>query len=216
MSDLMEAPPMRKTGGDPPKRPGRRARFVRVLVALVVVGAATALVTDRTILSGGEDDARPGPQRILDGLVAGPGRVAPAYDPQGPISGPHANGYEIAGDGQVTDRTNEHVGKGADGGIVSDATDTATFLTRLMQGELLDREHLYRLRGDAFWNGGLATECAGTAFDALGAGDGYIAYVLVNRDGSRVAVLLLNGRRAATGVVDEAVITAATNLYCAA
>lgn len=409
MSDLMEAPPMRKTGGDPPKRPGRRARFVRVLVALVVVGAATALVTDRTILSGGEDDARPGPQRILDGLVAGPDRVAPgvtayvsgpqgtwigsagianaetgtpmppdarfrlesvskiwtatvilqlaqegtleldntveqwlpgtlpygdqitiqqlltntsglvddndlleferfesalanvqdaelqaritdaaerfaadpslevpptlivelaawqpllftpgtqyhhsnigfnilgliaeraagedlrtlfsqrvseplglhntAYDPQGPISGPHANGYEIAGDGQVTDRTNEHVGKGADGGIVSDATDTATFLTRLMQGELLDREHLYRLRGDAFWNGGRATECAGTAFDALGAGDGYIAYVLVNRDGSRVAVLLLNGRRAATGVVDEAVITAATNLYCAA
>jgi hypothetical protein len=39
---------------------------------------------------------------------------------------------------------------------------------------------------------------------------------LINRDGSRVAVLLLNGRRAATGVVDEAVITAATNLYCAA
>ena len=36
--------------------------------------------------------------------------------------------------------TNDHFGKGADGGIVSDAADTATFLTRLMRGDVLDRD----------------------------------------------------------------------------
>lgn len=50
----------------------------------------------------------------------------------------------------MVDVTDEHVGKGTDGGIVSDAGNTALFLTSLMQGEILDRDHLSRLQGDAF------------------------------------------------------------------
>jgi D-alanyl-D-alanine carboxypeptidase len=139
-----------------------------------------------------------------------------AYDPQGPISGPHANGYRKDDDGHLIDATNDHLGKGADGGIVSDAADTATFLTRLMRGEILDGEHLTALKEDAFWNGGWNSGgCAGTVFDAVGAGDGYRAQVYVDGDGARAVVLLLNGRSSSIPV-DEAVTAASLQLYCAA
>ena len=36
-----------------------------------------------------------------------------AYDPQGPITGPHARGYAIAPGGKLTDATAWHAGKGA-------------------------------------------------------------------------------------------------------
>ena len=49
------------------------------------------------------------------------GLRATAYDPQGPISGPHARGYGIQPDGKRADATNWHYGIGASGGIVSDA-----------------------------------------------------------------------------------------------
>jgi D-alanyl-D-alanine carboxypeptidase len=62
------------------------------------------------------------------------GLRATAYDPQGPISGPHANGYGIAPNGTQIDTTDWHWGVGAEGGIVSDAKDTATFLAALMHG----------------------------------------------------------------------------------
>ena len=137
-----------------------------------------------------------------------------AFDPQGPISGPHASGYTRDGR-EWTDVTAEHGGKGADGGIVTDAADTAKFLTRLMAGEVLGREQLARLRGDAFWGGGSASGCAGTAFDAVGAGDGFRAHVIVDRRGTRVAVLLLKGRAGDTAV-DRAAADAALQLYCAA
>ena len=42
-----------------------------------------------------------------------------AYDPQRPIAGRHARGY--ADNGAMVDVSDEHVGKGADGGITSDA-----------------------------------------------------------------------------------------------
>ena len=60
-----------------------------------------------------------------------------AYDPQGPIAGAHAHGYELAANGTLTDTTARHFGKGADGAIVTDATDEATFLTALTNGTLL-------------------------------------------------------------------------------
>jgi D-alanyl-D-alanine carboxypeptidase len=138
-----------------------------------------------------------------------------AYDPQGPISGAHANGYRSTDDGGWTDVTDDHFGKGADGGIVSDAADTATFLTHLMRGDILQRRQLTALQGDAFWIGGSDSDCAGTVFDAVGAGDGYRAHILVNRDGTRATVLLLNGRTS-TAPVDETAASAALQLYCAA
>lgn len=61
------------------------------------------------------------------------------------------------------------------------------------------------------WDSG----CAGTVFDAVGAGDGYRGHVLVDRDGTRLAVLLLNGRTS-TAAVDQAAASASLQLYCAA
>jgi CubicO group peptidase (beta-lactamase class C family) len=151
---------------------------------------------------------------LRDRIFVPAGLDETAFDPQGPISGPHASRYTRDGR-EWTDVTAEHGGKGADGRIVTDAADTAKFLTRLMAGEVLGREQLVRLQGDAFWGGGSASGCAGTAFDAVGAGAGFRAHVIVDRRGTRVAVLLLNGR-AGDAAVDRAAADAALQLYCAA
>jgi D-alanyl-D-alanine carboxypeptidase len=81
-----------------------------------------------------------------------------AYDPQGPIGGPHAQGYSIDADGTLTDTTAQAPFKGADGAIVSDAADTATFLTGLMGGRLVDRQRLV-----ALWGGGAEERAAAPA-----------------------------------------------------
>ena len=67
---------------------------------------------------------------------------------------PHAHGYGIEPDGTQTDTTDWHWGVGAEGGIVSNAKDTATFLTALMRGKLLDRQQLTAMKGDNLWLGG--------------------------------------------------------------
>ena len=126
--------------------------------------------------------------------IFGPlGIEATAYDPQGPIRGPHAHGYGITPDGTQADATDWHWGVGAEGGVVSNAEDTATFLTALMRGRLLDRPHLTRMKGENFWLGG-SYGCGRTAYGWSGGGSGYMTDVWVNEDGSRVAVLLLNAR----------------------
>jgi D-alanyl-D-alanine carboxypeptidase len=133
-----------------------------------------------------------------------------SYDPQGPIAGPHAQGYGIAADGTLTDTTARAPFKGADGAIVSNATDTASFLTGLMGGRLVDRARLV-----ALWGAGAESGCARGAYVGSGAGDAYQTNVLVNGDGGRVTVLLLNGRTA-SGSGDETAAAAALSLYCAA
>jgi len=117
-----------------------------------------------------------------------------AYDPNGPIQGPHAHGYWIAANGKTTDTTDEHRGKGADGGIVSDVQDSAMFLVDLMRGKLLDHKELAGMKGENLWLGGNATPCGGRAYGWRGAGNGYKTAVWVNGNGTRVAVLLLNAR----------------------
>jgi D-alanyl-D-alanine carboxypeptidase len=133
-----------------------------------------------------------------------------SYDPQGPIAGPHAQGISIAGDGTLTDTTARAPFKGADGAIVSNGADTAAFLAGLMGGKLVDRARLV-----ALWGGGTESGCARGAYVGSGAGDAYKTNVLVNDDGSSVAVLLLNGRTA-NGRGDETAAAAALGLYCAA
>ena len=146
------------------------------------------------------------------------GLHATAYDPQGPIGGPHARGYGIEPSGEQVDTTDWHYGVGAEGGIVSDAKDTATFLTALMQGKLLDGRRLTAMKGDNLWYGGAPSGCAGQAYGWSGGGDGYKTDVWVNDDGSRVAVLLLNARHRGTGqpAGDQAAHDALTRLYCGA
>ena len=66
-----------------------------------------------------------------------------------------------------------------------------------------------------FWGAGAESGCARGAYVGSGAGDAYKTNVLVNGDGSRVAVLLLNGRTA-NGSADETAAATALRLYCAA
>ncbi|HZE03674.1 MAG TPA: serine hydrolase domain-containing protein, partial [Solirubrobacteraceae bacterium] len=61
-----------------------------------------------------------------------------AFSPQGPIAGQHANGYTTV-NGRLVDRTAVHPGKFADGAIVTDARDEATFLRAAMNGTLFDK-----------------------------------------------------------------------------
>jgi D-alanyl-D-alanine carboxypeptidase len=139
-----------------------------------------------------------------------------AYDPQGPIAGPHARGYAM--DGAPVDRTDAHGGVGAEGGIVAGAEDEARFVTALMRGELLPTRELRALRTpppSSVYALGIVlapSGCAGLAFMHSGGGAAYKTGVWVSADGARVAVLLTNGRSAESdGRVDAAV----NELFCA-
>ena len=124
------------------------------------------------------------------------GLHATAYDPQGPISGAHAHGYGIEPGG--TDRSTRPTGTGASAQTAAscpNAEDTATFLTALMRGKLLDREPpRSRWKADDLWRGGEPTGCAGQAYGWSGGGSGYKTEVWVDDGGRRVAVLLLDAR----------------------
>jgi D-alanyl-D-alanine carboxypeptidase len=134
-----------------------------------------------------------------------------AYNPQGPIRGRHARGYFMR-DGRWADTSDEHFGKAGDGGIVSNAEEATQFLVGLMQGKLLSRQVLRGMMSYAFWNGGWRTPCGDIVWGHGGAGDGFKSEALVNEDGSRAVVLLLNGRGERT---DTASPAAALKLYCA-
>lgn len=139
------------------------------------------------------------------------GLASAAYDPQGPITGPHARGYRMVGDPVET--TAWHGGIGAEGGVVANAADTAAFLQALMGGRVVSAPWVERLRGDLFWRGGTQTRC-GVAYWHGGAGAGFRTEAMTNADGSRVAVLLLNGRGSAAA--DDLGDAAVEELYCAA
>ena len=151
-------------------------------------------------------------ERIFEPL----GLHATAYDPQGPISGPHAHGYAIEPNGAQIDSTDWHWGVGAEGGIVSDAKDTATFLTALMRGKLLDRRQVTAMEFDNLWRGGEPSGCAGQAFGWSGGGSGFKTEVWVDDRGSRVAVLLLNARHLSTAqpAADETAHETLARLSC--
>jgi D-alanyl-D-alanine carboxypeptidase len=152
-------------------------------------------------------------ERIFEPL----GLRATAYDPQGPITGPHAHGYGIEPSGEEIDTTDWHPGIGAEGGIVSNAKETATFLTALMRGKLIGRQQLTAMEDSDLWLGGMGT-CVGTAYGWSGGGNGFKTEVWVNDGGSRVAVLLLNARHwdTAQPEADQAAAAARSSLYCSA
>ena len=133
------------------------------------------------------------------------------YDPQGPIAGAHAKGYALLANGTLADVTAWHYGKGADGAIVTDAEDEATFLTALTNGTLLDPNTLREL------GAGDPSGCGGPSVHGdPGAGDGFESAVVYAADGSRVTVVLLNGvasDEAKAGFTGST--AAAASLYCA-
>ena len=133
-----------------------------------------------------------------------------AYDPQGPIAGAHANGYALAASGTLTDTTARHLGKGADGAIVTDAKDEARFLTAYTNGTLFDPQFLNEL-----WAGNPSGCGDPLVYLGSGSGDGFKSDVVYAIDGTRVTVLLLNGVTPnGSGFARSA--AAANSLYCAA
>jgi CubicO group peptidase (beta-lactamase class C family) len=99
---------------------------------------------------------------------------------------------------------------------VSDAADTARFLVALMQDRLLGPVAAAGMRTGDFWSGGDTPSCGGSAYGHSGGGEGYKTNVWVSSDGSRVAVLLLNGRMADPATGDRRAAQALDELYCAA
>jgi D-alanyl-D-alanine carboxypeptidase len=127
-----------------------------------------------------------------------------AFSPQGPIDGQHASGYTRV-NGRLVDQTAIHPGKFADGAIVTDAQDEATFLRAAMNGTLFDKAGWLDLYGAAAGSNG----CGSPAYSGEGAGNGYHSYVLYDNTGNHVAVLLLNRDRGNAAA-------AAQRLYCSA
>lgn len=127
-----------------------------------------------------------------------------AFSPQGSIAGQHATGYTSVS-GRWVDRTAIHPGKFADGAIVTDAQDEATFLRAAMNGTLFDKTAWLDLYGAA----ATPTGCGNPAYSGEGAGNAYHSYVWFNAMGDHIAVLLLN-----RDSVNAA--AAAQRLYCGA
>jgi hypothetical protein len=115
----------------------------------------------------------------------------------------------LAADGTVTDTTASHYGKGADGAIVTDAEDEARFLTALTDGTLLHPSSVGEL------GAGDPSGCGGPPVHGdSAAGDGFKSDVLYAVNGTRVAVLLLNGKTHGQTVYARAA-AAVNDLYCA-
>lgn len=152
------------------------------------------------------------PSLYRDVIIAPLALESAAYDPQGPITGPHARGYQVApSGGPLIDTTDWHGGIGAEGGIVASAAETGSFLTGLMRGDVLDEGWVARMRTGLFWTAPERGAC-GRAFGHGGAGAGFKTDALVSPDGTRVAVLLVNGRAGNAG--DQKVHRAVWQLYC--
>jgi D-alanyl-D-alanine carboxypeptidase len=125
-----------------------------------------------------------------------------AYDPSGEIDGEHPVGYIVRPQRRFVAASNAGAGAlGAEGGIVSDARDEATFLRALVRGKIVPRPYLRQMftGSDANPSYGLGTgidsTCDGAkAYTHGGGGASWASNVAVSADGSRVAVILLNGR----------------------
>ncbi len=179
--------------------------------------------------AGGADLAALFRTQIIDPLRLRSAR----YDPAPNISGSHAHGYSLSAGGKLVDATGWTGGLAADGGIVSDAADEAHFLQALMRGQVLQPAQLAALQskhaqgnpglGNASYGLGTLIQqdgCAtpGLAYGHNGGGDGYMSSVQVSLDGSRVAVLLVNGFGATEAARDKGSATlfnTMQRLYCA-
>ena len=158
-------------------------------VGYQVAGLIAERVTGETLAALHE-------QELLEPL----GLERAAYDPHSRISGAHVRGYALAPDGALVDTTRRVADLGANGGVVSDARDEGRFLEALFGGELLSAASLRALEQASphepygLGTGIEQTDCGGTAYAHGGAGAGFTTSVYATGDGSRVAVVLLNGR----------------------
>jgi D-alanyl-D-alanine carboxypeptidase len=73
----------------------QRGRLVWLGLVAVILAGGLAVFIDRTVSSGGPQNSPPGPQRLIDGLVTGSGRVAPGVTAY--VAGPHGAWVGSAG-----------------------------------------------------------------------------------------------------------------------
>lgn len=122
------------------------------------------------------------------------------YDPGASIIGPHALGYVIQAGGRPQPNGGANEGAlAASGGIVISTADEARLLVALVQGKILSKPYLAQLESPSSVQPyGLGTGinglCGATVLSHGGATSSYMAEVAVSTDGTRVAVLLVNGR----------------------
>ena len=148
------------------------------------------------------------------------GLKSAAYAPHGPIAGPHPIGYLVSRGGKTVAATRWDAGAlAAEGGIVVNARDEARFLLGLVRGKVVPQTMLTQIitgSGPEPTYGlgtGVEQTCGGKTLSHNGGGAAWSSSVAVSLDGSRVAVLLLNGHRS-----DERGDYAAAlfKLFCAA
>jgi len=156
-------------------------------------------------------------------IIIEPLRLASAaYAPHGPIAGEHPVGYVVVPGKKAFAATNAAAGGlGAEGGIVTNAQDEARFLVALVQGRIVPRAMVVQmLRGSSAnpsygLGTGVETTCAGKTLTHNGGGPAWSSSVAVSSDGSRAAVLLLNGRTSDSSG-DGRYTAALLKLFCAA
>jgi D-alanyl-D-alanine carboxypeptidase len=144
-----------------------------------------------------------------------------AYAPHGTIPGPHPVGYMLRGGKAIAATRWFAGGLAAEGGIVVNAQDEARFLVALVQGKIVPPTMLAQMTtgsGPAPSYGlGTVVErtCAGKTLTHNGGGAAWAATAAVSLDGSRVAVLLFNGRPSPEAS-NERYVRARSRLFCSA
>jgi D-alanyl-D-alanine carboxypeptidase len=143
------------------------------------------------------------------------------------VDAPHPQDYSVASDGSVRDATDYYrADEGASGAMIASARDEARFLTSLMQGKLLPAAERSIITTPSATNPfyglgiGITTACDISAYDHGGASYSTTSASLVSQDGTRVAVVLLNGNTSEGHSPGTRSSNAATNaareLFCAA
>ena len=156
------------------------------------------------------------------------GLTSAAYVPGGEVGAPHPLDYTVGPNGTVREATDYYrANEGASGAMIANARDDARFLTSLMQGRLLPPAELTAMKTPSAANPGyglgiaiITTDCHLTAYEHGGVSYSTTSDALVSEDGTRVAVVLLNGNtsegRSPGTRSSNAAVNAARQLFCAA
>ena len=142
------------------------------------------------------------------------------YHPTAAIAGAHALGYVVESGGKA--QPNAGAGEGdlaASGGVTVSAPDEARFLVALVQGRIVSKPYLRQIEQPTLQSYGLGTGvgtiCGMRVFTHGGATNSYMAEVAVSGDGTRVVVLLANGRTY-NSWADYLPVQVLNDLFCAA
>lgn len=160
--------------------------------------------------------------RIFDPLQLSATDLVPGRD----IPGPHAQGYYLYHEDPTIDVTRTTFGSWADGAIVSNTSDLATFYRALFRGELLGPSMMRALKTTVATGGFPDGERAGLGifrshlscgwvWSHSGGVAGFLTKVLVSDDGHRVVVFVTNGFLDEGPETQMAMDAAAEDAFCA-